>query len=102
MRSITIQCKTNQLLRKSWMLNEKCELCPSETHFYIFVILTEPTKRPDFHVVPGKIVAEQIANSHRQWLNTAGRGGRKHEDSSMRKFSDFDDKYLEKWELLGL
>ena len=102
MHSITIQCKTNQLARKSWILNEKSEKSPSKNHFYVFVILTAPNERPIFHIVPGEIVAERIASSHRRWLNTAGRNGRKRNDSTMRKFSDLEDEFLERWDLLGL
>ncbi|MEK7685392.1 MAG: hypothetical protein AAB466_08220 [Verrucomicrobiota bacterium] len=38
-RSITIQCKTNQLARKVWILNDKCEGFVSDTHFYVLVAL---------------------------------------------------------------
>jgi hypothetical protein len=34
-RSITIQCKTNQLTRKLWILNEKSENFVSDAHFYV-------------------------------------------------------------------
>src|SRR4030095_1991659 len=38
-RSVTIQCKTNQLTRKVWILNEKSENFVSDAHFYVFVAL---------------------------------------------------------------
>src|SRR5256885_6251743 len=45
-RSVTIQCKTSQLSRTSWMLNEKCESSAAENHFYVFVVLGPPSERP--------------------------------------------------------
>src|SRR5436309_8820319 len=51
-RSITIQCKTNQLGHKVWILNEKCETFASEDHFYVFVVLGGVLERPVYHIVP--------------------------------------------------
>src|ERR1051326_2210248 len=45
-RSITIQCKTNKLTRKVWILNEKSENFVSDDHFYVFVALGEVLERP--------------------------------------------------------
>ena len=101
-RSITIQCKTNQLARKSWMLNEKSESFISDDHFYVFVALGGIMERASYHIVPSRVVSEHVSKSHRNWLRTPGRAGRKHVDNSMRIFSDLDGEYLEKWDLLGL
>ena len=101
-RSITIQCKTSQKKDKKWILNEKSETFFSDDHFYVFVGLGDYSERPNFHIVPSKDVADQVRQSRRLWLNTPGRAGRQHADNSMRNFSDYDDLYLERWELLGL
>ena len=101
-RSITIQCKTNQLARKSWMLNEKSESFVSDDHFYVFVALGGVLERSSYHIVPSRAVSEHISKSHRHWLRTPGRAGRQHVDNPVRNFSDPDDEYLEKWDLLGL
>jgi hypothetical protein len=101
-RSITIQCKTNQLALKVWMLNKKSETFVSDDHFYVFVALGPVKERAAYHIVPSRLVAERIGESHRHWLRTPGRKGRQHVDTSMRKFSDIDDAFLEKWDLLGL
>src|SRR5437016_14500441 len=45
-RSVTIQCKTKQVSRAVWVLNDKCELIFSENHFYVFVALRSPLERP--------------------------------------------------------
>jgi hypothetical protein len=101
-RSITIQCKTSQLARKVWILNEKSEDFVSDTHFYVFVALGQVLERPSYHVVPSRDVAMFTSKSHREWLQQPGRGGRQHVDNPGRNFSDTDDKYLERWDLLGL
>ena len=101
-RSITIQCKTNQLGRKVWILNEKCEDFVSDAHFYVFVALGGALERPSYHVVPSRDVAKQIRKSHSDWLRRLRRDGRKHVDNPVRNFGDRDDKYLERWDLLGL
>jgi len=101
-RSITIQCKTNQLARRTWILNEKSEDFVSDTHFYVFVALGNVSERPSYHVVPSRAAAERTRAGHHEWLQTPGRAGRRHVDSSIRKFSDPEGEFLEKWDLLEL
>ena len=98
-RSITIQCKTNQLARKVWILNEKSEDFVSDTHFYMFVALGGVSERPSYHIVPSRVVAERTTKGHREWLRTPGRSGRQHVDNPVRKFSDQDDEFRETWDL---
>lgn len=101
-RSVTIQCKTSQKSKKRWVLNEKSEDFVSPTHFYVFVLLSAAAERPQYHVVPSRDVANYLKADHEKWITTPGKGGRKHKDNSVRVFADKDDRYLERWELLGL
>lgn len=101
-KSITIQCKTNQLGKKDWILSDKCEAFVSDNHFYVFVSLGKISSSPNFHIVPSIIVAERIKKSHQDWLTTPGKKGQQRIDSSMRKFTDFKDEFLEQWNILGL
>lgn len=101
-RSITIQCKTSQVNRKVWVLNDKSEDFISTNHFYVFVALGEVFERPIYHIVPSADVAKHTRETHSQWLQTPGRDGRMHVDNAVRNFADRDDAYLEKWDLLGL
>ena len=66
---------------------------------YIFVSLNE-LDIPEYHIVPSKVVSETVKKSHQEWLNTPGKRGQKHNDNPMRKFSDIDGKYLNRWDLL--
>lgn len=101
-RTVTIQVKTNQHDRREWMLNDKAEKSFSDDWFYVFVILRRPHERPSYYIVPSKDVAAQISASHRSYLATPGRNGQQRKDSPMRKFFDLENRYLERWDLLGL
>jgi hypothetical protein len=101
-KSFTIQCKTNQLTKSEWLLNEKSEAFVAKNHFYVFVALGDVNERPSYHIVPSAIVSESIHAFHTSWLNTPGKQGQKHVDNSMRKFIDPNNIYREQWDLLGL
>jgi hypothetical protein len=101
-KSVGIQVKTNRGKKKTWMLNEKAENAVSNTLFYVFVNLNGPDERPAYHVVPSKVVASYVRKSHLGWLSKPGRDGSSHLDTAMRHFNDKVNKYLDKWELLGL
>jgi hypothetical protein len=101
-RTITIQCKTSSSHKRIWILSQKNEEFISPTHFYVFVGLRGEFERPIFHIVPSVIVAEQIQNGHKAWLKGRSKNGKPHKDSAMRNFSDKNDEYLERWDLLGL
>jgi len=101
-KSVNIQVKTNKSSKRTWILRDKHESFNAKTLFYIFVNLNDNKKPPDYFVVPSKIVAEQIKKSHIEWLGAPGRDGRKHKDNTMRHFTDLKEKYLSRWDVLGL
>ena len=94
-----IQVKTTSYKSKEWTLSKKNEDLIKDNVIYVFVSLNK-LDNPEYHIVPRKIVAEQIKESHQNWLNTLGRNGQEHNDNSIRKFSDKEDVYLNKWDLL--
>ena len=54
--------------------------------FYCFVDLgSEPSPKSDIFLIPSKKVADAIATSHKIWLETPGKNGRLHKDSSVRR-----------------
>jgi len=97
-----IQVKTNSGSNRNWILNKKAEDYFADNLFYIFVNLNNNLKHPDFFVVPSKSVANYCKTSHSNWLNTPGKKGQKRKDNPMRKFDDFEEKYLNRWDLLNL
>jgi hypothetical protein len=100
--SVTIQCKTSQMSRAAWVVTDKCESFVSESHFYVFVILGDPSGRPRYHVVPSAAVAKYVRDDHRTWLSTPGRRGQDHVDNPIRNFRDAAGEFLERWDLLRL
>lgn len=99
-KSFAIQVKTTQGKKKEWMLNEKSENIIGKNSLYVFVHLKGVGELPDFHIVPSNVVAKNIKVDHQNWLKEPGKKGQKRNDSKMRKFRDYEDKYLGKWELL--
>lgn len=101
-RSVGIQVKTNRGSEKSWIMNKKAEDISTSNLFYIFVNLHGGDGIPSFYIVPSKAVAKYVSTSHKKWLGTPGKQGRKHVDTTMRKFGDPKDEYLGRWDLLKL
>ncbi len=101
-KTIGIQVKTNSGLNRNWMLNKKAEEYFADSLFYVFVNLNNGQKHPDFFIVPSKIIAKYTKEGHANWLKTPGKKGQKHKDTSLRKFDDSKEEYLNRWDLLGL
>lgn len=101
-KSVSIQVKTNSSGKPRWLLNKKSEKFFSKNHFYIFVALKEIEKRPNFFIVPSKIVADFARERHQKWLLGKKRDGTDRKNSSMRSFYDEGSEYLERWDLIKL
>ncbi len=101
-RQVGIQVKASQRRTTEWILSAKDEGTAADKLFYVFVNLGGGDGRPEFYVVPSKVVADKIRRRHREWLAKRGRHGQKHRDTSMRMFADPERRYLNKWESLGL
>jgi hypothetical protein len=100
-KSVGVQVKSTQGGKAKWMMNKKAEVDLAENLFYVLVCLV-PHGVPTFHIVPRRIVAKYVRESHERWLKTPGKGGKRHRDSNLRSFRDKDDEYKDRWELLGL
>jgi hypothetical protein len=100
-KSIGIQVKTSQDTGRGWMLNKKVELDVATNLVFVFVRLNK-LGQPDYYVVPKKTVAQFATENHKKWLETPGRQGQPHQDTSIRQFRDEKDEYLGRWDLLCL
>lgn len=100
-KSAGIQVKTSQGSSKAWILGQKAEEYHAKTLFYVFVNLNKGNA-PDFFVVPSRVVAKSVQESHQKWLAVPGKKGQKHKDNPMRVFKDSENKYLNRWDLLKL
>jgi hypothetical protein len=69
---------------------------------YVFVALQGLGQRPSFHIVPSKVVADYTSSSHSEWLKGKKPDGGRRKDSSIRKFDDYEDRFLEAWALIQL
>ena len=101
-KTALIQVKTNQGSKQSWVLGEKAEKQSSGSLFYVFVALRGKEGAPSYHVVPSAVVAKEAAENHAAWLSGTKKDGSSRKDTSMRKFSDFENKYKDAWHKLGL
>ncbi len=88
--------------RPEWILTKRAESYIGENHFYVFVLLRDVSQRPDFYVVPSKVVADHTFRTHREWLEGTKADGTSRRDSAIRNFRDIDGKYKEAWSLLNL
>lgn len=86
-KTVGVQVKTNQGGSDWWLLTDKAEDYFANNLFYVFVNLNNGEK-PDFFVVPSKIVALYVKKYHKEWLATPGKKGQKHKDNPMRNFWD--------------
>jgi hypothetical protein len=99
--SVGVQVKSAQGIGKSWMLTSKVEADTATNLFFVFVRLNGLAE-PEYYVVPREEVSRFAAENHKKWLATPGKKGQPHRDTPIRQFSDADDKYLGRWDLLGL
>ena len=110
-KMVSIQVKTsaannrNSFVR-SWHMSKKLENVMSKSLFYVFVDLNGGNKKPDYYIVPSKVVADYIRITHQEWLKKPSKTGKQHVDTDMRFFEIYDDKeaekYHNKWKNLGL
>jgi len=110
-KTVSIQVKSSaaeQRVRftRSWILSKKNENISSNTLFYVFVDLKLGNEKPDFYIVPSKVVADYVKETHSKWLKTPSKTGKTHKDTDMRLYEIYNDKvaekYLNKWTNLGL
>ncbi len=98
-KQFAIQVKTRSTKDKIWPLSIKNENIIGDNIIYFFVSLND-LNIPEYHIVPSTIVAKTIKENHKKWLETPGKKGQQHNDNPIRKFSDYDDKYLNNWSCL--
>ncbi len=83
------------------MLNQKVESSEATNLFFVFIRLNH-LDAPEYYIVPREEVSRFSADNHKLWLDTLGRKGQKHNDNPLRQFKDPENKYRDRWDLLGL
>ena len=77
--------------------------------YYCFVNLGSANQ--DIYVIPAKVVAKVVSESHATWLSTPGKGGKPHKDTDLRRIiteyknmrlrsapAGWIEQYKEKWD----
>ncbi len=100
-KSVGIQVKTTQAGKGDWLLTEAAEADSAKNLYYAFVRLNA-LGMPEYYIVPRAIVAKYVRIEHLKWRHKPRRDGKPHNETSMRTFRDRADKYLDRWDLLGL
>lgn len=96
-KQFAVQVKTTGYKRKKWTLSQKNENLVGENIIYVFVALNE-LDMPEYHIVPSKMAAEIIKRDYQVWLNTPGKNGQPHNDTTIRNFTDYNDQFLDRWD----
>jgi hypothetical protein len=108
-----IQVKTRSAIGTSlgWHMGLKHESISEKDLFYCFVNLDLIS--PSVYVIPSKVVAKVVRDSHAEWLSMPGQKGQKHNETDLRRIKNdygpsfktikpgWMDKYLEAWDLLN-
>ena len=110
-RLIQVKTRTADGGRLGWHMGVKHETIIEDDLFYTFVNLGR--ENSSVYVIPSKIVAEMVRDSHAEWLKTPGKKGQEHNANDLRRImndygpnfkkikSGWMDEYIEAWELLG-
>jgi hypothetical protein len=110
----TLQVKTRTGAHMGWQMSEKHEDISAPRYYYAFVDLDVPEGHlPVTYIIPSKVVADVVKQSHQIWIEIPGRGGRPHRRNPVRQVlpayglhmpdeyqPGWMDKYRERWDLL--
>lgn len=103
-------------------MKDKHELIVGEKVFYCMVDLKkDESASPDIYILPSRLVADVIKETHQIWLRQPGKGGQAHNPTKMRRLlPDYGrtlkltpdqhkkygegwlERYRENWSILGL
>jgi len=97
-KTVKIQVKTAWYDNHVFRLSEKDGNEERDLeYFYAFVTLKENKKLWEYYIVPTKIVAKLVKETHENWLKCVGKKGQKHNDTTMRLFQSKPNKHNPKW-----
>jgi len=109
-RLIQVKTQSGPELNKTWVLSVEQENETSDNFFYCFVDMNKEISK--IYVIPSLTIATIIKEDYVTWLETPGKGGKKHNPTDMRTISyqykqelnsapaGWMDKYLENWDSL--
>lgn len=105
--SVKIQVKTNSYGNISYPMNKSGEQLIAKDVYYVFVTLKGIQERPDYYIIPSKLVANYIKQTHEYWVDMkpirklSGKENMTEEErrvkrrkSSMRQFPNYVAKFI--------
>ncbi|MEA5424505.1 hypothetical protein, partial [Synechococcus sp. CCY9202] len=108
---VHIQVKTFVPGIRACSVGRKAEKSYGDNFFWVLGGIPTPNTIAPFQyfIIPSAVVAKNVAEAHKQWLETLGKGGRQHEDNSVRTialppYKGFNGweiaEYEERWDLI--
>jgi hypothetical protein len=109
---VHIQVKTFVPGIKTCSVGKKAEKSYGENFFWILGGIPKPTSADAFQyfIIPASVVAANVAEAHRLWLETPGKNGRRHEATDVRTIAlppntGFNgwgiSEYEDRWDLIA-
>lgn len=110
-RFVHIQVKTFVPGRRTCSVGQKAERNFGDNFFWVLGGIPEPgSARPfEYYVIPDRVMAENVARAHQQWLTTAGAEGQMRNETTVRtvhlppfkSLSGWDvTEFRDRWELI--
>lgn len=121
-RDVKIQVKTNSYGKIKYLMNKSNEELFGDNIFYVFATLKDQEERPDFYILPSKLVASYIKETYEKFRTEKPmriRRGETLKDTKERRktslmrqfpnrhgkmlpaFKNFEiDEYKDKWDIL--
>ncbi len=81
-----IQVKTFSPGNKTVMVGPRSEIEYGESFFWVLAGIPVDNASQDFvyYVIPSKVMAANVSESHKKWVSEPGKNGRVHNDSNVR------------------
>lgn len=77
-----------------WLFSSTISDRLAETEHYVYALID---LMGQIHIVPTKAVKEAVDNYHHNWMTNPGKRVKKHKDSNIRIFIDYDGKYIDNY-----
>ncbi len=108
---VHIQVKTFPPGSKTCSVGLKAENDFGRKFFWVISGIPKPEQTVGFeyYIIPSRAMAKNICRDHQQWLQTPGKGGRKHKDNAIRvvnippgkTFTGWSiSRYRDRWDLI--
>ncbi len=95
--AVQVKTRQNKGTDGGWHMSRKHETIVADSLFYAFVSFDTEIDGPTAcYVVPSRVVAAAVAESHAKWLSEPGRNGHVRKDSNLRRFMpDYERVHLD-------